>query len=100
MACSNLPGKISLKLEIKIPELVLFSIKNFQFQMAANKRLLDFLHIFFSHKMVSQCLRKDLRKEIIFLDPLHSPGHIISFAREKIQISRTPLRLKLRSLHC
>ncbi len=30
--------------------------------MAENKRLFDFLHTFL-HKMVSQCLRKDLRKE-------------------------------------
>ncbi len=28
-----------------------------------------------------ECLRKDLRKEKIFLNSLHSPGHIISFTR-------------------
>ncbi len=39
--------------------------------MAENKRLIDFLYIFL-HKMVSKCLRKDLRKEIIFLDPKNS----------------------------
>jgi hypothetical protein len=99
MACSNLPGKISLKLEIKSSRNSAFFNQKFQFQMAENKRLFDFLHIFL-HTMVSQCLRKNLRKEIIFLDPLHSPGHIISFAWEKIQISRKPLRLKLRSLRC
>jgi hypothetical protein len=65
MASSNLPGKIFRSWRLKVPELVLFSIKNFQFQMAENKRLFDFLHTFL-HKMVSQCLRKDLRKEIIF----------------------------------
>ncbi len=36
MACSNLPGKISLKLEMKSSRNGAFLIKNFQFQMAEN----------------------------------------------------------------
>jgi spore maturation protein CgeB len=37
--------------------------------------------------MIDKLLRNDLPKEINFLDPLHSPGHITTCAREKIKIS-------------
>jgi hypothetical protein len=57
--------------------------------LAKNWGFLHFLHIFW-YKM----------KRNNFLDPLHSPDHILSYTRKKFKISRKPLTFKLRSLHC
>ncbi len=65
----------------KVSEMVLFLIKNFRFEMAENRGFLHFLHIFW-YKMIN-IQGMICEKKQFFLDPLHSPDHILSYTRKK-----------------